>query len=400
MQLCFFSDNDASNLFPLTITRPVDELRIGILKINEKWLNLLNISKFSRITPDYLEGVFKPENIDSTQDCIWINSRYLPNKEIASSILELGGNNAITSQGEIVAIKLSGEKSEELYSSKSFDPGKLKFSSQEMECSSVKYLWDMLSLNANEIIADIELLSLNSLLEKGELDNCITVNEENIFISGKATVEPGCILNASAGPIFIGANAKLESGSIIKGPVAICEGATTKMAARIYDGTTIGPVCKVGGEVANSIFHSYSNKGHDGFVGNSLIGEWCNFGADTNTSNLKNNYSLVKLPHWETQEVYGSGVQFFGTVLADHSKTSINTMLNTGTLCGVSSNLFSSGFPPKYIPSFSWLSDSGVQVYDFEKAIIAMRAMMKRRDVELSQEYYEMMKFIFENRDA
>lgn len=400
MQLCFFSDTDASNLFPLTITRPVDELRIGILKVNEKWLCLLNASKFSRITPGYLEGVFEPGNIDTAQSCIWINSRYLPNKEVISSILELGDNNAITNQGEIVAIKLTGEKSKELHSSKSFDPEKLKFARREMKCSSIKYLWDMLSLNANEIIADIELLSPNSLLERGQLDNCITVNEENIFISGKATVEPGCILNASAGPIFIGANAKLESGSIIKGPVAICEGATTKMAARIYDGTTIGPVCKVGGEVANSIFHSYSNKGHDGFVGNSLIGEWCNFGADTNTSNLKNNYSLVKLPHWETQEVHDSGVQFFGTVLADHSKTSINTMLNTGTLCGVSSNLFSSGFPPKYIPSFSWLSDSGVQVYDFEKAINAMRAMMKRRNVELSQEYYEMMKFIFENREA
>lgn len=400
MQLCFFSDNDASNLLPLTITRPVDDLRVGILKINEKWLNHLDISKYSGIIPDYLEGVFRSEDIDDTQSCVWINSRYLPNKKIIPSILELDDNQAITSQDEVVAIRLSGEKSLELYSSKSFDLKKLQFSSHQIDCSSIKYLWDMLSLNAAEITADISLLSPNSLVKKRTLSNCITVNEKNIFISDKATIEPGCILNASDGPIFIGANATIESGSIIKGPVAVCEGATIKMAARIYDGTTIGPVCKVGGEVANSIFHSHSNKGHDGFVGNSLVGEWCNFGADTNTSNLKNNYSQVKLPHWETQELHESGVQFFGTVLADHSKTSINTMLNTGTICGVSSNIFSSGFPQKYIPSFSWLSDSGVETYDFEKAIIAMKAMMKRRNVELSQEYYEMMKFIFENRNA
>lgn len=400
MQLCFFSDGVSSNLMPLTLTRPTDDLRVGILKIREKWLNHLETKSFTRIAPDHISKMPETVSIDKNESCIWINSRYLPSKEVTASILELDDDQAITNQDEVVAIRISGEKSLELHSSKSFDIKKLQFSSHQIDCSSIRYLWDMLSLNAAEITADIALLSPNSLLKKRTLSNCITVNEENIFISDKATIEPGCIFNASYGPIFIGANATIESGSIIKGPVAVCEGATIKMASRIYDGTTIGPVCKVGGEVANSIFHSHSNKGHDGFVGNSLVGEWCNFGADTNTSNLKNNYSQVKLPHWETQELHESGVQFFGTVLADHSKTSINTMLNTGTICGISSNIFSSGFPQKYIPSFSWLSDSGVETYDFEKAIIAMKAMMKRRNVELSQEYYEMMKFIFENRNA
>ncbi len=193
-------------------------------------------------------------------------------------------------------------------------------------------------------------------------------------------------------------NAKVEAGSILRGPVVVGEGTTVKMASRIYGGSTIGPVCKVGGEVSNCIFHSYSNKAHDGFTGNSLFGQWVNLGADTNTSNLKNNYSTVRMANWVTRKEEETGVQFLGTVMADHSKTAINTMLNTGTMCGVSSNIFMGGFPPKFIPSFSWVGSSEFGVYKFDKAIEAMKAMMKRRNVELTEAYQKMMRVHFTNR--
>ncbi|MGB0346466.1 MAG: glucose-1-phosphate thymidylyltransferase, partial [Balneolaceae bacterium] len=199
---------------------------------------------------------------------------------------------------------------------------------------------------------------------------------------------------ADEGPVYIGQDSKVEAGSIIKGPVAIGAQAEIKMGGKIFNGTTVGPVCKVGGEINNCIFHSYSNKAHDGFAGNSIIGQWSNFGAATNTSNLKNNYSKVRLPHWDSGEMSEDGVQFFGTVFGDFSKTAINTSLNTGTICGVSSNIFCSGFPPKIIPSFTWLGKDA-DMYEFDKAIKAIQAMMERRDVELSQEHISMMRYLF-----
>ena len=205
---------------------------------------------------------------------------------------------------------------------------------------------------------------------------------------------------ANKGPIYIGPNSVIEAGAILKGPVAICNNATVKMTARVYDSSTIGPFSKVGGEVSSTIFHSYSNKAHDGFVGNSIFGQWCNLGADSNTSNLKNNYDFVRIQDWETKEFYKVGFQFFGTVMGDHSKTSINSMLSTGTTCGVSSNIFTSAFPPKYIPSFTWLDGEKNPEFRFDKALEVMKAMMARRNVELSEEYEHMMRYIFEQRKA
>lgn len=227
------------------------------------------------------------------------------------------------------------------------------------------------------------------------MDGVTAIKPANIFVAEGAVVEAGAILNASTGPVFIGPGARVECGAILKGPVAICEKATVKMGARVSEATTIGPLCKVGGEIMNSIFHSYSNKAHDGFVGNSVIGQWCNLGADTNTSNLKNNYSRIRLRDWLSGETIDTGIQFFGTVMGDHSKTAINTMLNTGTICGVSANIFTSGFPPKYIPSFSWLGDEGQTTYRLEKALEAMSAMMGRRDIELSDTYRKMIEHLF-----
>lgn len=397
MQLCFFSDAKADNFLPLTLTRPVFELRLGILTIKEKWESHLKSIFTDGTFSYYLKELFKVSEINNAENCIWINSRYLPSKDLVDSILDLSEGEVLLSvTGEVIATLLDGKKSSEIANSNAFDSAHSESKTFSSETLSIAHLWDLLSLNSSEIDRDISLLNPSSFTNREGLAHCLIENADQIFISEEATVEPGCILIASAGPIYIGANATIEAGSILKGPVAICEGATIKMQARISDGTTVGPVCKVGGEVSNCIFHSFSNKGHDGFTGNSIFGQWCNLGADTNTSNLKNNYSEVKLFDWKTKKPATKGVQFLGTVMGDHSKTAINTMLNTGTICGVSSNIFSSGFPPKYIHSFSWLGTDDTQKYVFEKAIDAMNAMMGRRRVTLTDSYEKMMRVIFD----
>jgi len=259
-------------------------------------------------------------------------------------------------------------------------------------------LWDLLILNSYEIEKDIPLTGLKAVSEtESKLEANIT-DPQNTFVADNVEIESGVQILSKDGPVVIMEGAHIESGSILRGPVVIGKGATVKMMARIYGGTTIGPVCKVGGEVSNCIFHSYSNKAHDGFVGNSIFGQWVNLGADTNTSNLKNNYSTVRITDWNTKKEVETEAQFLGTIMGDHSKTAINTMLNTGTICGVSSNIFMSGFPPKYIPSFSWVGSEEYGVYEFDKAVEAMKAMMKRRDIELTEAYKKMMNHHYKKR--
>ena len=259
----------------------------------------------------------------------------------------------------------------------------------------VTYFWDILALNANQIRADINLLPLSFDHLSAVPDHVIMQHPTNTIIHSSAIIEPGCIIIADDGSVYLGAHCKLEAGTIIKGPVAICDHSEIKMGARIYNGTTIGTFCKVGGEISNSIFHSYSNQSDDGFMGSSIIGQWNNFGAGTNTSNLKNNYSPIKLVDWGRKTYYEGGVQFFGSVFGDFSKTAIQTKLNTGTICGVSSNILTRGFPPKLIPSFKWLSDTP-EAYNFEKAIKTMRVIMGRHIISLSEEYSKMMRYIYD----
>ncbi|MBO6522414.1 MAG: hypothetical protein JJ971_01190 [Balneolaceae bacterium] len=397
MQLCFFSDEIADNFLPLTLTRPVSELRVGILTIREKWERSITTSFTTGIYKAHLQPLFDNTQALNQEDCIWINSRFLPTKKMVKSIFNLPTGMLLEYDGLVIAARISFSDSKTMLEKGKFDASGLNKKEADFETNHISFLWDLLSKNGVEISADIERLGTKSLIDKKAMPNSTCIHNEHIFIEEGAVVEPGSILMANEGPIYIGKNTIIEAGSILKGPVAICESATVKMNARIYNATTVGPVCKVGGEVSNSIFHSYSNKGHDGFVGNSLIGQWCNLGADTNTSNLKNNYGIVYLQNWKTKKPYKEGIQFFGTVMGDHSKTSINTALNTGTACGVSSNIFVSGFPPKYIPSFSWLGDNKLQTYRFEKAIEAMQAMMKRRGVHLDDNYGKMMKSIFDS---
>lgn len=395
MQICFFTDDLADNLLPLTLTRPVDDLRIGIFTIREKWVLHLDAHSFNRVTSDHLSRVFEADALLDNEEVTWINSQFLPSNDLIWRIEKLDLGEAIKVGDRIIAFKTDPMTSSTFRQEKKIDTSAFTISGVDFEISSVDHLWDLLQLNASEIENDI---SLNYLVEvrKADLPEHVTVsNPDNIFLAEGATIEPGCIIMADKGPVFIGPDATLEAGSIVQGPVAVCEGATIKMGARISDGTTIGPVCKVGGEVMNTIFHSYSNKAHDGFVGNSLFGQWCNLGADTNTSNLKNNYAKVRLLDWQTKTPSDDGIQFLGTIMADHSKTAINTQLNTGTICGVCSNIVTSKFPPKYISSFVWMTSNGVKTYRLEKAYEAMAAMMARRDIEFSEPYKNMMEHLF-----
>jgi UDP-N-acetylglucosamine diphosphorylase/glucosamine-1-phosphate N-acetyltransferase len=393
MNICFFSDEFSSNFKPLTLTRPLDDLRIGIFTIREKWIKVLKPTSWIRQVENYLSILFPVGSVNDDQDYIWINSRVLPNPELINSIQNLEPNQSIVSRNTLIASRISYQETQSLIQSSSQPISKnaIKF---ESELLVFEYFWDLLAENAEQIKFDIKLLPA-SFQTVSKLEPSIVIsNPDNVFVHESADVEPGCIFIAEEGPVYIGPNAKIEAGSIIKGPAAICEKSEIKMGARIFNGTTVGPVCKVGGEINNCIFHSYSNKAHDGFAGNSIIGQWSNFGAATNTSNLKNNYSTIKLPHWDTGSISENGVQFFGTVFGDFSKTAINTRLNTDTVCGVSSNIFSNGFPPKMIRSFAWLGEESM-IYEFDKAIEAMRAMMSRRGVELTEDYIDMMRHIF-----
>lgn len=394
MQLCFFEDAELTTFHPLTLSRPTDDLRVGILTIAQKWEHALGTSECNRILRPKLKGVFEQGTISDDQSCIWINSRYLPTHDLINKINDLSEGQCLKSGKTIIAAKTDSQSSSKWLKTGSPDFNN-HFILETADSLSISNLWDLFQLNGSEIAHDLEWMDLNTNSDVQISDHAIFENRDAIHIHDGATIEAGCVLNATKGPIYIGKNATIMSGSHIRGPVAICDNATIKMGAKIYGDTTIGPVCKVGGEINNSIFHSYSNKGHDGFVGNSLIGQWCNLGADTNTSNLKNNYSPVRITDWKSRQEVETGQQFFGTVMGDHSKTAINTQLNTGTICGVSCNIFSNDFPPKLIPSFSWVGSNVIQTYRLEKAFEAMEAMMARRNVELTDEYKQMMNIIF-----
>lgn len=393
MNICFFSDKDTSNFKPLTLCRPFDDLRLGIFTIREKWIKILKPDSWIRQVDDYLTSVFPTGHILDDKEYIWLNTRFLPSKELIDSIQSLKLNQVLTFKEQIIAARLSSKETKSYIEFKTL-PTKTFGKQINFDPVKLTHFWDLLDHNATQISFDIRLLPA-SFTKTTQFDSSVIIRKaEQVFVHETAVIEPGAILIAENGPIYIGPKAKIEAGSIIKGPVAICDKAEVKMGGRIFNGTTVGPVCKVGGEINNCIFHSFSNKAHDGFAGNSIIGQWCNFGADTNTSNLKNNYSKVRLPHWDSQMISDDGAQFFGTIFGDFSKTAINTSLNTGTICGVSANIFCTGFPKKFIPSFTWLGEES-QIYEFDKAILAMRAMMKRRDIELTQEYINMMRYIF-----
>jgi UDP-N-acetylglucosamine diphosphorylase/glucosamine-1-phosphate N-acetyltransferase len=400
IECCFFEDKYLENFHPLTLTRPVFDLRVGIFTLAEKWMRALGIpgTQPRGILREHLNGVFQKFTIDdSHNDVYWINPRFVPTKELGEKVKSLITNQSLVSGEEMVAARITCLKHRHWVDTgiRSSDLDETYI--EEDKITSLKNSWELFQVNGREIVNDIALLNVKPSEDPGKYPHSILINPQKIFIEPGANIEPGAMLLAKKGPIYVGKGAHVMANSVIRGPSAVCEKSVVRMGAKIYEDTTIGPVCKVGGEIANVIFHSYSNKAHDGYTGNSVFGQWCNLGADTNTSNLKNNYSSVKVFDWKTKKEFDTGQQFIGTIMGDHSKTGINSMLNTGTMCGVCCNLFSDDYPPKFVPSFSWVSGNNIVPYHFEKAIEAMEKMMQRREVPLTAAYHRMMKAIFQS---
>ncbi len=377
--IILFDNETRENLLPLTFTRPVCELRMGVLRIREKWERWLNATA-SFITQDYLSAKY---GIDYDDNNYFINGSALPSPELVALVRQMEYNEALLQGEELIAARLDARQLEKLM--KDDDIEELKgIELGNTPFIKINGLTDLFSQNARAIAQDVELLT-----KKGKFlpvpSSCFAKAKSQIFLEEGAKVE-GAFLNASDGPIFIGRNAHIMEGSMIRGPVAIGEHAQVKMGAKIYGGTTIGPWCKAGGEIVESVLLEYSNKAHDGFLGHSYLGAWTNIGADTNTSNLKNNYENVRLWSYTEKRFVNTGTQFCGLIMGDHSKTAINVMLNTGTVIGVSTNIYGEGFPRNFVPSFSWGGNSGFRTFKTEKAFETMERVMDRRQQTLDIE--------------
>ncbi len=383
MNYILFDGPSRDQLLPFTYTRPVADIRIGILTIREKWELALG-STTTTVTEDYLATLFPMVELEEN---VLINGSVLPSNNLVEQIKALSEGQAIFLEDEPLAFY--AKEGQEI----DFDSCEVIQYTHD-DVLKVNNTWDIFRLNGQAIERDFDALTAGRSSQPIP-DTVFCVNKERIFLEEGAQVLLAS-LNASDGPIYIGRDSQIMEASAIRGPFALCEHATVKMGAKIYGGTTVGPHCKIGGEVNNSVLFAYSNKGHDGFIGNTVLGEWCNLGADTNTSNLKNNYAQVRLWDYNTEGFAKTGLQFCGLIMGDHSKCGINTMFNTGTVVGVSANIYGSGFPRNFIPSFSWGGSAGMVTYKTNKAYETAKAMMGRRNVEFTKQDQDILDHVFE----
>ena len=383
MQLVFSDAQFWEDFLPLTFTRPVAEMRCGILTFSERWQKLLETSEISYLTEDFLQEKFpKPEKKES----LFIVPNFLPNENVLNQIKDLKLGEALVYENELLAAKVDMDN----FSLNQIE----KMTDIHEELLFFKQPTDLFSFNEKAIDFDFELLTKGRASQELSATNGFLGNAEDLFIEEGATIEFST-LNTKTGKIYIGKNAEVMEGCNLRGPIALCEDSKFNLGAKIYGATTIGPHCKVGGEVNNIVIFGYSNKGHDGFVGNSVIGEWCNLGADTNSSNLKNNYASVKLWNYRTKRFLDTGLQFAGLVMGDHSKTAINTQFNTGTVVGVAANIFKFGFPPNLIENFSWGGMKGDEKFKLEKAYEVAEKAMARRKVPFTENDRNILKYIY-----
>ncbi len=388
--ILFDDDEKWKGLLPLTYTKPICELRIGILTIREKWEHIFDATA-SHITQDHLAEKYP---IELNEDNVLINSSFLPTEKLNLLIEDLSMNEAILYNDELVAARLDSKQFDKLIKDNEIDEITGYDISKDKEAiMQVSRPHHIFEYNGGEIKNDYITITEGRLSQPIDSNNRVLALE-NIFIEEGAKVN-FAILNASKGPIYIGKDAEIMEGSIIRGPFAMCEHAVVKMGAKIYEDTTLGPYAKVGGEVSNSVFQGYCSKGHDGYLGNSVIGEWCNLGADTNSSNLKNNYDEVKVWSYTTGRFEKTGLTFHGLIMGDHSKCGINTMFNTGTVIGVNCNIYGDGFPRNFIPSFSWGGSSGYSTYNTDKAFKTAEIVMGRRGLKLTELDKKILQFIF-----
>ena len=383
MNYILFDSDVRNSLLPFTYTRPVADIRIGVLTIREKWEKFLGFTTTS-ITEEYLENKYPMVELDKN---ILINASFLPTKNLVKQVSNLSNNQAIFKDEKVIAFFTSD--TQEHVDFDSYE--QLEFKEEVLQ---IKNTWDIFSLNDKAIQADFDLLT------EGRTSQPIpsgvhAIQKQNIFIEQGATISYSS-LNASKGPIYIGKDSEIMEGSLVRGPFALGENSILKMGTKVYGATTVGPFCKVGGEINNSVLFGYSSKGHEGFLGNSVLGEWCNIGADSNTSNLKNNYAEVKLWNYQEERFTNTGLQFCGLMMGDHSKCGINTMFNTGTVIGVSANIFGSGFPRNFVPSFSWGGAAGFTTYQIKKVFEVAKVVMKRRGLELTETDKKILHHVFD----
>jgi UDP-N-acetylglucosamine diphosphorylase/glucosamine-1-phosphate N-acetyltransferase len=385
MNFILFDNFRRSNLFPLTYLRPVADIRIGILTIREKWENYLG-QKTSTLTESYLR---KKYPIIREDDNIMINGSVCPSKELLDEIQALQTGEVLFQSDAIIAMRLKAVELDSLDDEKVDEVNMVESKSQFIK---IIHTWDIFALNGNALEDDYKLLTAGR--ESASISKTNQVLGDRVFLEDGAKVEC-CILNSTSGPIYIGKDAEIMEGSLIRGPFSLGEYSVVKMGAKIYGPTTIGPYCKVGGEVNNSVFFGYSNKAHDGFMGNSVIGEWCNIGADTNTSNLKNTYDNIRMWNYADQTFVETGLQFCGMIMGDHSKCGINTMFNTGTVVGINSNVYGAGYQRNFIPSFSWGGHSGMRLYNIDQAVSVAKKVFQRRNMDFNQVEEDILRDIF-----
>jgi len=377
MNYILFDENIVrTNLLPLTFIRPVADIRIGILTIREKWEKRLRATT-SSLTEGYLSAKYpilkKAENV-------LINGSICPNDEIVAAIKKLKPNQAVVYKDTIIALHVSEEDLDSIGDAASGGIGEIKMKEAPLK---INHPWEIFSKNGAALEDDFQLITKGRKSQKLSDTNKV-LGADQIFVEKGARVECA-ILNATTGPIYIGKDAQIMEGAVIRGPFALCDHADIKMGAKIYGPTTIGPYCRVGGEVNCSVFFGYSNKAHDGFLGHSVIAEWCNLGADTNTSNLKNTYDEVRLWSYGKQTFMNTSLQFCGLIMGDHSKCAIDTNFNTGTVVGVNANIFGTGFQRNFIASFTWGGTAGYTNYNIKKALEVAEIVYKRRNRVLTQ---------------
>ncbi|WP_312195514.1 GlmU family protein [Epilithonimonas vandammei] len=383
MQLVFSDAQYWEDFLPLTFTRPVAEMRMGILTFSERWKKLLEIDEVFYITENYLQDKFrKPE----PQQSLFIVPNFFPSDEVLKQIKELQPGEALVYENEVLVANINMDN---------FSLNQInKMTDIHEKLFFIEKPTDIFSYNDKAIDFDFRLLTEGRISQELSSTNGFIGEKENLFIEEGATIEFST-LNCKTGKIYIGKNAEIMEGSNIRGSLALCEESKINLGTKLYGGTTIGPHSKVGGEVNNIVIFGYSNKGHDGFVGNSVIGEWCNLGADTNSSNLKNNYASVKLWNYRKKRFLDTGLQFCGLIMGDHSKTAINTQLNTGTVVGVAANIFKSGFPPNLVDSFSWGGMKGDEKFKLDKSYEVAEKAMERRKIAITEMDKDILKYIY-----
>lgn len=382
MNYVLFDDPEIrAALLPFTFTRPVAKIRMGIFTIDQKWEQYLK-SKVSFATQPYLQDKFPQES--ASEKNIFINGAVCPTTEIVAAISNLTSGQSLIQNGTLLAYCDNQVQQPIQYS------GGLTI---------VRQCWDIFTFNSKEISADFEMI--RAARKSQPVDDAYTrvYHPENIFIEEGVTIR-AAVLNAENGPIYLGRNSVVQEGALIKGPFALCEGANINMGAKMRGDSTIGPYSKVGGEISNSVIFGYSNKAHDGFIGNTVIGEWCNLGADTNTSNLKNNYGEVEVYSYKENKYIKTGKQFCGLFMGDHSKCGINTMFNTGTVVGVNANIFGGGFPPKFVPSFSWGGPQGFEDFELNKSFEVAGRVMGRRNIAFDRTEVKIFEELFRTKEG